>query len=67
MTIYSGASVLGGQTVIGHGSVIGSNAFVTSSIKPDSRVTNQNQELHMSGGTIEKEDLQQDDNWIDRG
>lgn len=67
VTIYSGASVLGGQTVIGHGSVIGSNAFVTSSIKPDSRVTIQNQELHMSGGTIEKEDLQQDDNWIDRG
>ncbi len=65
VTIYSGASVLGGQTVIGHGSVIGSNAFVTSSIKPGSRVTIQNQELHMSGGTIEKEDLEQDDNWID--
>ena len=65
VTIYSGASVLGGQTVIGHGSVIGSNAFVTSSIKPDSRVTIQNQELHMSGGTIEKEDLEQDENWID--
>ncbi len=65
VTIYSGASVLGGQTVIGHGSVIGSNAFVTSSIKADSRVTIQNQELHMSGGTIEKEDLKQDENWID--
>lgn len=65
VTIYSGASVLGGQTVIGHGSVIGSNAFVTSSIKADSRVTIQNQELHMTGGTIEKEDLQQDQNWID--
>ena len=65
VTIYSGASVLGGQTVIGHGSVIGSNAFVTSSIKADSRVSIQNQELHMTGGTIEKEDLQQDENWID--
>lgn len=65
VTIYSGASVLGGQTVIGHGSVIGSNAFVTSSINPDSRVTIQNQELHMSDGTIEKEDLKQDEHWID--
>ncbi len=63
VTIYSGASVLGGETVIGEHSIIGSNAFVTSSIKPHSRVTIQNQELHLKQNEVEKEDLQQDDTW----
>lgn len=64
VTIYSGASVLGGKTVIGHDSIIGANAFVTSSIKPESRVTIQNQELHMGKDKIEKEELPQDDTWF---
>ena len=38
VTIYSGASILGGETVIG------GNVFLTSSVKPGSRVNVQNQE-----------------------
>lgn len=64
VTIYSGASVLGGNTVIGSHSIIGSNAFVTSSIKPESRVTIQNQELHLKQNEIEREDFDQDEEWF---
>ena len=39
MTIYSGASILGGNTVIGKGSIVGGNAFITESIPPFSRVS----------------------------
>lgn len=45
VTIYSGASILGGNTVIGHDSVIGGNAFITSSIAPNSRVSIKSPEL----------------------
>lgn len=38
VTIYAGATILGGDTVIGAGSVIGGNVWITSSIKPGSRV-----------------------------
>ena len=38
VTIYSGASILGGDTVIGRGSVVGGNAFLTSSVQKDTRV-----------------------------
>ncbi len=34
VTIYSGASILGGETRIGEGSIIGGNAFVTRSVPP---------------------------------
>ena len=44
VTIYSGASILGGDTVIVENSVIGSNVFITHSIPPDTRVTIKNQE-----------------------
>ena len=37
-TIYSGASILGGDTIIGEGSVVGGNAFLTSSVSPETRV-----------------------------
>ena len=47
VTIYSGASVLGGDTVIGHDAVIGGNAFITHSIAPGMRVSVKNQELEM--------------------
>lgn len=47
VTIYSNASVLGGDTVIGEGAVIGGNCFVTSSIKPNTRVSIRNQELEI--------------------
>ena len=38
VTLYSGASILGGDTVIGRGSVVGGNAFLTSSVQKDTRV-----------------------------
>lgn len=45
VTIYAGASILGGGTVIGHDTVIGGNAFITTSIPCDTRVSIKNQEL----------------------
>ncbi|MBQ8802160.1 MAG: serine acetyltransferase [Tyzzerella sp.] len=42
VTIYAGASILGGETVIGHDSVIGANAFITSSIPCNARVSIKN-------------------------
>ncbi len=39
VTIYAGASILGGETVIGHDSVIGANAFITSSVPCNTKVT----------------------------
>ena len=38
VTIYSGASILGGDTVIGRGSVVGGNAFLTDSVQKGTRV-----------------------------
>jgi serine O-acetyltransferase len=38
VTIYPGASILGGKTVVGHGTVIGSNVWVMKSIPPNSIV-----------------------------
>lgn len=38
VTIYPGATILGGDTVIGRGSVINGNAYVTESVPPHSRV-----------------------------
>ena len=39
VTIYAGASILGGDTMIGSRSTIGSNAFITESVDSDSRVS----------------------------
>ena len=49
VTIYSGASILGGNTVIGRGSVIGGNVFLTRSIPPGTRVYAVDQELKFDG------------------
>ena len=38
VTIYSGASILGGDTVIEEGVVVGGNAFITSSIRKGSEL-----------------------------
>ena len=48
VTIYAGASILGGDTVIGKGSVIGSNVFITSSVRPGTRMSVKTQELVIS-------------------
>ena len=45
VTIYSGASILGGDTIVGKGSVIGSNAFITTSVPENSRISIRNREL----------------------
>ncbi len=45
VTIYSGASILGGETVIGEGSTIGGNAFITSSVPANTTVLMKNPEL----------------------
>ncbi|MBO4389405.1 MAG: serine acetyltransferase [Lachnospiraceae bacterium] len=47
VTVYSGASILGGETRIGTGTVIGGNAFITRSIPAGARVTVRSQELHI--------------------
>jgi serine O-acetyltransferase len=38
VTIYSGASILGGQTAVGARSVIGANVWLTHSVQPDTKV-----------------------------
>lgn len=45
VTVYSGASILGGDTVIGSDCVIGGNAFVTSSVPDNTRVSVKSPEL----------------------
>ena len=64
VTIYSNASILGGDTVIGRGAVIGGNCFITSSVKPGTRVSVKSQELVYDErrGTVRK-DFDQEDNW----
>ncbi len=44
VTIYSGASILGGDTIIGEGSVIGGNTFITESVDAGARVSAKAQE-----------------------
>lgn len=46
VTIYSGASILGGDTVIEEGVVVGGNAFITKSVQAGATVTIKNQELN---------------------
>ena len=45
VVIYAGASILGGETVIGHDCIIGGNAFITTSIPSNTKVSLKNQEL----------------------
>lgn len=66
VTIYAGASILGGETVIGHDSVIGGNAFITTSIPSDTRVSIKNQELeYKQGGNRGQKvtEISQSDEW----
>ena len=45
VTVYSGASILGGQTVIGKGAVVGGNCFLTKSVGAGMRVSAKPPEL----------------------
>lgn len=47
VTIYANATILGGETVIGKGTIICGSAFVTRSVKPNSRVSVKTQELQI--------------------
>lgn len=60
VTIYSGASILGGDTVIGCGSVIGGNVFLTKSVAPDTKVSVKNQELRYNQGRREVQEVEAD-------
>jgi serine O-acetyltransferase len=45
VTIYPGATILGGDTRVGHHSIIGGNVWLTHSVEPYSRVTVKDPEL----------------------
>src|SRR5579862_4276032 len=45
VTVYSGASILGGETIIGKGATISGNVFLTQSVPPHTRVSMKNPEL----------------------
>ncbi len=61
VTIYSGASILGGDTVIGKGSVIGGNVFLTKSVPAGTKVNVANQELQFDGEGYKKVNESADD------
>jgi serine O-acetyltransferase len=64
VTIYSGASVLGGTTRIGEGVVIGSNAFITKSVPEKTRVSIKNPELQFkSDEKVHAVELVQEEFW----
>lgn len=63
VTIYAGASILGGETVIGHDSVIGGNAFITTSIPCNTRVSIKNQELEYKQGKRNSVEIEQSEEW----
>jgi len=45
VTVYSGATILGGETRIGHHSVIGGNVWLTHSVEPYSQVSIKDPEI----------------------
>ena len=65
VTVYSGASILGGDTVIGEGVVIGGNTFVVKSIPENTRVSIKNPELQIknNGNKTEPVELDQTEFW----
>ena len=62
VTVYSGASILGGETREGEGAVIGSNAFITSSVPDQTRVSIKNPEL-LFKGRVQMAELGQEGFW----
>src|ERR1700757_2525562 len=58
VTIYPGATILGGDTRVGHHSVIGGNVWLTHSVEPYSRVTVKDPEL------LIRSKAQQSDDWF---
>ena len=64
VTIYSGASILGGETVIEEGVVIGGNSFITKSIKKGTKVSVRNQELIFHSDDEKLHHKEQDESWF---
>ncbi|MCR5600964.1 MAG: serine acetyltransferase [Ruminococcus sp.] len=67
VTIYSGASILGGDTFIGKDAVIGGNAFITRSVPDGAKVSVKNQELmynYKISKPIEKRGISEDTSWF---
>lgn len=64
VTIYSGASILGGETVIEEGVVVGGNSFITKSISKGTKVSVKNQELiyHSDDETLHQKES--DESWF---
>lgn len=59
VTIYSGATIIGGDTRVGHHSIIGGNVWLTKSVAPYSRVTVKDPELLIRSHT-----KQTDEEWF---
>lgn len=55
VTIYSGASILGGDTLIGEGATIGGNSFITKSVAPGAKVSVKQPELIIKNKEIKNE------------
>ena len=49
VVIYSGATLLGGRTEIGDNVIIGGNAFLTSSVEPNTTVSIKKPEMTFRG------------------
>jgi serine O-acetyltransferase len=64
VTIYSGASILGGDTVIEDGVVVGGNSFITKSIGKGTKVSVKNQELNYHTGDVKPHENAQDESWF---
>jgi len=64
VTIYSGASILGGETVIEEGVVVGGNSFITKSVRKGTKVSVKNQELvyHSDDETLHRNET--DESWF---
>lgn len=66
VTIYAGASILGGDTSIGENSVIGGNTFITASVPPNTRVSMKNPEMEYRTTNNKRvvKEMQQSDEWF---
>ena len=64
VTIYSGASILGGNTVIEEGVVVGGNAFITKSVSKGTKVSVKNQELIYHSDDESLHQAEQDESWF---
>ncbi len=53
VTIYAGATILGGETTVGHHSLIGGNAWLVKSVDPYSKVIHNSQITVITNGKIQ--------------